>query len=65
MITGLSDRAGGGAFLPAIRVWCPGYEVRIKADIKSSQQEVKASKLVKRFQRYRQLKFGMFLPEFF
>ena len=37
----------------------------MKADIKSSQPEVKASKSVERFQRYRQLKFGMFLPQFF
>ncbi len=37
----------------------------MKADIKSSQPEVKASKSVKRFQRYRQLKFGIFLPKFF
>ena len=25
-IAGLSVRAGGGGFLPAIRVWCAGYE---------------------------------------
>ncbi len=37
---GLSIRAGGGRFLSAIRVWCAGYEDRIKADIKSSQPEV-------------------------
>ncbi len=37
----------------------------MKADIKSSQPEVKASKLVKRFPRYRQMKLGMFLPQFF
>ncbi len=32
--SGLSYRAGGGGFLPAMRVWCAGYEVRMKADIK-------------------------------
>ena len=63
-LSGLSVRAGGGGFLPATRVWCAGYEDRMKADIKSSQPEVKASKSVKRFQRYRQLKFSMFLPKF-
>ena len=61
MHTGLSVRAGGGGFLPAIRVWCAGYGDRMKADIKSSQPEVKASKSVERFQRYMQLKFSMFL----
>ncbi len=40
-----------------------GREARMKADIKSSQPEVKASKSVKRFQRYRQLKFSTFFPE--
>ena len=50
--------------MPAIRVWCAGYEDRMKADIKSSQPEVKASKSVKRLQRYRQLKFSMFLCKF-
>ncbi len=34
---GLSVRAGGGGFLPAIRVWCAGYEHRRKADIKSQK----------------------------
>ena len=36
--TGLSNRAGGGIFffLPAIRVWCAGYEVRMKAHGHSS-----------------------------
>ncbi len=38
---GLSARAGGGAFSSAIRVWWAGYEARMKADIKSSQSEVK------------------------
>ncbi len=33
----------------------------MKTDIKSSQPEVKASKSIKQFQRYRQLKFSMFL----
>ncbi len=47
--SGLSVRTGGGGFLSAIRVWCAGYEDRMKADIKSSLPEVKASKSVKRF----------------
>ncbi len=64
VFTGLSVRAGGGGFLPAIRVWCAGYEDRMTAGIKRSQPEVKASKSVKRFQRYRQFKFSMFLPKF-
>ena len=63
-MAGLSVRAGGGGFLPAVRVWCAGYEDRMKADIKSSQPKLRASKSVKRFQRYRQLKFSMFFPEF-
>ena len=45
--TGLSVRAGSGGFSPAIRVWHAGYGARMKADIKSSQPEVKASKSVK------------------
>ena len=64
ILTGLTDRAGGDGLLLAIKVWCAGYEVRMKADIKSSQPKVKASKSVKRFQRYRQLKFSVFLPQF-
>ena len=32
-LTGLSIRAGDGGFLPAIGVWCAGYEDRMKADI--------------------------------
>ncbi len=47
-------------FFTGYIVCCAGYEDRIKADIKCSQSEVKASKSVKRFQRYRQLKFSMF-----
>ncbi len=50
--------------MPAIRVWFAGYEDRMKADLKSSQPEVKESKSVKRFQRYRQLTFSMFLRTF-
>ena len=44
---GLSGRVGGGGFLLAIRAWCACYEVRMKADIKSSLPEIKASKSVK------------------
>ncbi len=32
-LAGLSVRACGGGFLPAIRVWCAGYEVKMKADM--------------------------------
>ncbi len=32
---GWSTRASGGSFLLAIRVWCAGYEDRMKVDIKS------------------------------
>ncbi len=64
ILPGLSVRAGGGGFLPAISVWCADYKDRMKADIKSSQPEVKASKSVKWLQRYRQLKLSMFLRKF-
>ena len=55
-------KSGKKKISPPIRVWWAGYEATLKAGIKSSQPEVKASKSVKRFQRYWQLKFNMFLP---
>ena len=59
----LSVRGGGdGGVAMVVRVSWAGCGVRVKVDIKSFHSEVKASKSVKRFQRYRHFKLSQLSP---
>ena len=60
----LSVRAGGGGVAPVVGVWWAGCGARMKVDIKSFHPEVKASKSVKRFQRYSHFKPSQFHLKF-
>ncbi len=52
----LSERDGVGGSAPVERVWWAGFHARMKVDIKSFLTEVKASKPVRRFERYSHFK---------
>ena len=62
-ISVLSTRAGGGGAAPVMRVWWAGCLARVKVDIKSFHPVVKASKSVKRFERYGHFKITQFSPQ--
>ncbi len=60
MASVLSERGGGGGVAPVVGVCWAGCDARAKVNIKSFHPEVKASKSVKRFQRYSHFKLSQF-----
>ncbi len=51
---------GGGGVAPVLGVRWAGCDARMKVDIKSFHSDVKASKSVKRFQKYSHFKPSQF-----
>ncbi len=57
-LSAVLSKRGGGGVASVVRGWWGGSDARMKVDIKSFHPEVKASKSVKRFQRYSHFKLS-------
>ncbi len=60
LLTGMSNRAGGGGNATVTRGLCVGYMYEMIEDIKTYKLEVKASKSDKRLRSYGHSKFACF-----